>query len=84
MCFVPSRKNMFEKLGPFFFEGNVTGDVCLQMLQNWVVDELIANEHEDFIYQQNGAPSHWKLTVRAYPNYICQGDGSGVLVVKTK
>ena len=39
---------------PFFFEGNVTGDVYLQMLQNWLIDELIANEHEDFIYQQDG------------------------------
>ena len=30
------------------------------------MDELIASEHEDLIYQQDGAPSHWKLTVRAY------------------
>ena len=54
--------------GPFFLEGNVTGDVYLQMLQNWLIDELIANEHADFIYQQDGAPPHWKLTVRAYLN----------------
>ena len=54
--------------GPFFFEGNVTGDVNLPMLQNWLIDELIANEHKDFIYQQDGAPPHWKLTVRAYLN----------------
>ena len=44
--------------GPFFFEGNVTGDVYLQMLQNWLVDELTAHKHEDFIYQQVGAPPH--------------------------
>ena len=54
--------------GPFFFEGNVTGNVYWQMLQNWLIDELIANEHEDFIYQQDGALPHWKLTVRAYLN----------------
>ena len=54
--------------GPFFFKENVTGDVYLQMLQNWVMDELIANEHEDFVYQQDGAPPHSKLTVRAYLN----------------
>ena len=36
--------------GLFFFERNVTGDVYLQMLQNWLMDELIANEYEDFIY----------------------------------
>ena len=51
---------------PFFFEGNVTGDVYLQMLQNRLMDELITNEHEDFIYQQDGALPHWKLTVWAY------------------
>ena len=44
--------------GPFFFEGHVTGEVYLQMLQNWLMDELIANEHEDFIYQQDGTPPH--------------------------
>ena len=54
--------------GPFFSEGNVPGNVYLQMLQNLLIDELIANEHEDFIYQQDGAPSHWKLTVRSYLN----------------
>ena len=54
--------------GPFFFEENVTGDVYLQMLQNWLKDELIANEHEDFIYEQDNAPPYWKLTMRAYLN----------------
>ena len=44
--------------GPFFFERNVTGDVYLQMLQNWLIDELIANDHLDFIYQQDGASLH--------------------------
>ena len=54
--------------GPFFFEENVSGDVYLQMLQNWLMDELIGNEHKNFIYQQDDAPPHWKLTVRAYLN----------------
>ena len=47
----------------------MTGNVCLQMLQNWLIDELIANEYEDFVYQQDGAPPHWKLTVQAYLHY---------------
>ena len=34
--------------GPFFFERNDTGYIYLQMLQNWLMDELIANKHEDF------------------------------------
>ena len=42
--------------GPFFFEGNVAGDVYLQMLQNWLTDKLIANEHKDF--QLSTAPPH--------------------------
>ena len=46
--------------GPFFFEGNVTSDVYLQMVQNWLMDELIANKHENFICQQDGAPPHCK------------------------
>ena len=46
----------------------MTGDVYLQMLQNWLKDELIANEHDDFIYQQDNAPPYWKLTMRAYLN----------------
>ena len=62
---VISKKHLHS---PFFFEGNVTDDVYLQMVQSWLMDERIANEHEDFIYQQDGAPPHWKLTVRAYLN----------------
>ena len=46
----------------------MTSDVYLLMLQNWLMDELVANEPEDFIYQQDGAPPHWKLTVRAHLN----------------
>ena len=44
----------------------MTGDVYLQMLQDWPMDELIANEHEHFICRQDRAPPHRKLTVRAY------------------
>ena len=43
---------------PVFLKENVTGDVYLQMVQNWLVGELIANEHENFIYQQDGASPH--------------------------
>ena len=38
------------------------------MLQAWLIDRLTANEAEDFIFQQDGAPPHWKLSVRAYLN----------------
>ena len=32
------------------------------------MDKLIANEHEDFICQQDSAPPHWKLSVWVYLN----------------
>ena len=38
------------------------------MLQNLLIHELIPNEHEDFVYQQDGAPPHWKVIVWAYLN----------------
>ena len=57
------------------------------MLQNCLMDELTANEHEDFIFQQDGAPPQWKLTVRAYLNENLRGrwigragDGDNVLL----
>ena len=49
--------------GPFYLR-----NMWLAMFQNWLMNELTANEHEDFIYIQDGAPSHWKLTVRSYLN----------------
>ena len=45
--------------GQSFFEGNVTVDAYLQMLQSWLMNELVANEHEDFIYQKNRAPCRY-------------------------
>ena len=37
--------------GPYFIEDNVTvGDICLVMLQSWLMDRLAANEDEDFIF----------------------------------
>jgi len=48
--------------GPYFFHENVTGDNYLHMLQAWLMDRLAANEAEDFIFQQDSAPPHWKLS----------------------
>ncbi|PNF14636.1 hypothetical protein B7P43_G12012 [Cryptotermes secundus] len=48
------------------FEGNtVTGQTYLDMLQNWLFTSLQADSH-DFIFQQDGAPPHWHLMVRAF------------------
>ena len=46
----------------------MAGNVYLHMLRNWLMDELTANEHENFILQQDGASPHWKLTMQAYLN----------------
>ena len=42
-----SKKHIHD---PFFLDDHVTGDVCLQTLQNWQIDELNANKHEDSFY----------------------------------
>ena len=55
----------------FFFEGNVTGNVYLQMLQNWFMDKIIVNELEDFINQWMAL----HLTVQAVSMTICQENG---------
>ena len=54
--------------GPFFFEGRtVTGRSYLEMLQVWLFPLLNADS-DDFIFQQDGAPPHWHLNVRAFLN----------------
>ena len=68
---------------PFFFEENAADDVCVQMLVIWLTDEVIANEYEDFIYQQDGTPPHWKLTVRCYLDGNQPGKEIERAVVKT-
>ena len=55
--------------GPFFFEGTtVNSEAYLDMLQNWLMKLLFDGEQADFIFQQDGAPSHWSLIVRQYLN----------------
>ena len=63
----------------FFFEENVTGDSYLEMLQNWLMDELIAHEHED----RTGLRLTGSSPCGLISMTICEKDGSGVLVLKT-
>jgi len=54
--------------GPFFFaEPTVTGINYLDMLQLWLIPQL-QEEIVDFISQQDGAPPHYHLDVRAHLN----------------
>jgi hypothetical protein len=48
---------------PFFFEkATVTGDVFLDMLEQFVYHQA-ADLQPNIIYQQDGAPPHWSLHV---------------------
>lgn len=51
-------------IGPFFFhEQTVTGNVYLDMLENYAYPQLEAFQ-PNVIFQQDGAPPHWTLFVR--------------------
>ena len=64
-----SRKKVY---GPFFFDGNVNGDV-----------ELTANEHGDFIFQQDGLHLTGSSLCVHTTMKICEGQRSGVVVMET-
>lgn len=61
---------MDDKLiGPFFFNGNVTAESYLEMLQNQLLPELQVLG-VPLYFQQDGAPAHFALVVRQYLNTI--------------
>ncbi|XP_068082175.1 uncharacterized protein [Anabrus simplex] len=52
---------------PFFFnEQTVTGLTYLDMLTEWLLPQL--SERDDYVLQQDGAPSHFHRKVRAFLN----------------
>ena len=58
-------------VGPYFFnDPTVTGANYLDMLQNYAMPQL--ERIPDLIYQQDGAPPHWSLDVRAYLDDVFQ------------
>lgn len=54
-------------IGPFFVKGNMNSDVYLRMLQEEIVPSLL-NEDGEFpeFFQQDGAPPHFGVSVRAW------------------
>lgn len=50
----PSPRNILKL--SIFFKRNGTGNAYLQMLQDWLIDGPIANEHQDFIFRQERGP----------------------------
>ena len=55
-------------IGPFFIDGNLTGDRYLQLLQEQIIPScraLFPNNHNIW-FQQDEAPSHYQLNVRRH------------------
>ena len=53
-------------VGPYFFEGTVTGESYLQLLRDRVVPDLRATLDFPTWFQQDGAPPHYSNVVRQY------------------
>jgi len=58
-------------VGPFFFQGNVTADSYLEMINDNVMPDFqTLNDWGSITWQQDGAPPHWALRVRDHLNQI--------------
>jgi transposase len=56
-------------IGPFFFDGNVTQDSYLDMLQSYLEDflnDIPPPQRSSVFFQQDGAPPHFATIVRNY------------------
>ena len=62
-------------IGPYFFEGTVTADAYLTMLQTFFWPR--AQNHQDFYFQQDGAPPHYGLKVREWLDTNFEGKWIG-------
>ena len=61
------RKDMI--IGPYFFEGTVTAKSYKTMLESFFIPELKKRRKlNSTTFQQDGAPPHWGLEVRAFLN----------------
>ena len=58
-----------EIIGPYFFESTVTSKTYKAMLQDYFIPQLKRRrKFSTTIFQQDGAPPHWSLEVRALLN----------------
>jgi hypothetical protein len=58
-------------VGPYFFDGTVTGESYLEMLREVVLPKLEnipLYDNTEFIWQQDGAPPHYSLRIREFLN----------------
>ena len=45
----------------FFKRATVNDETYLNMLENWLINNLSENQSGDVIFQQDGAPQHWSI-----------------------
>ena len=65
-------------IGPFFFEGAVTGEAYLEMLRSSILPAILAlYENSEVFYQQDGAPPHYHRDLWAFVNENLQGHRIG-------
>ncbi|XP_020295795.1 uncharacterized protein LOC109860838 [Pseudomyrmex gracilis] len=60
-------------IGPFFIDGNLNAENYLTLLQNGIVpaiQQLFGEEFDNVWFQQDGAPAHFGLQVRAFFDHI--------------
>lgn len=56
-------------IGPYFFEGSVTGHTYVHMLQevlNPYLENMPLSNYNDVYFQQDGAPAHFATAVRSW------------------
>lgn len=71
-------------IGPFFINGNLTGQKYLDLLQQQIVpriQELVGARFNEIWFQQDGCPAHNAVIVRQYleeifPNRLITGRGN--------
>jgi transposase len=60
-----------QLIGPYFFDGNVTGETYLHMLSTFLLDYMCnvpLAKRLNMFFQQDGAPPHYALIVRDFLN----------------
>ena len=72
------RLSARDLIGPFFFEGTVTGEAYLEMLRSSILPAIRAlYGNSEVFYQQYGVPSHYHRDVRACLDENLQGHWIG-------
>ena len=62
-----------ELIGPFFFPRILDGDTYLDFLQhhlNGLLDNVPLNVRANMWFMHDGAPPHFRITVRDYLNFV--------------